>query len=54
MTAVYRDGPGGTPPLVGASEYTAETTRYSGMTSLRFTTRQVNFSNAFHGIFGPT
>ena len=51
VTAVYRDGPGGTLHLVGASEYTAETTRYSGMTSLRFTTRQVNFSNAFHGIF---
>ena len=51
VTAVYRDGPNGTLHLVAGAEYTVETTRYSGLTTLRFTNRQVNFSNAFHAIF---
>ena len=51
VSALYRDGPNGTLHLVTASEYTVETTRYSGMTSVRFAIRQVNFSNAFHAIY---
>lgn len=51
VSALYRDGPNGTLHTIGASEYTVETTRYSGMTSVRFTIRQVDFSNAFHAIY---
>ena len=51
VSALYRDGPNNTLYTVNASEYTVETTRYSGMTTIRFPVRQVNFSNAFHAIF---
>lgn len=51
VSALYRDGPNNTLYAVNASEYTVETTRYSGLTTIRFPVRQVNFSNAFHAIF---
>lgn len=51
VTAVYRKGPNDTLHLVGASEYTVETTRYTGFTTIRFTIRQVDFNNAFHVLY---
>ena len=51
VSTLYRDGPNNTLYTVNASEYTVETSRYSGMTTIRFPVRQINFSNAFHAIF---
>lgn len=51
VAALYRDGPNGTLHLIGAGEYTVETTRYAGLTSVRFTIRQQNFSAGFHAIY---
>ena len=51
VTAVYRNGPNDTLHTVGASEYTLETDRYAGFTTIRFTTRQVDFSNNFHRLY---
>jgi len=50
VSAVYRDGPNGTLHLVSASEYTVSTSTYTGFTTIRFTTRQINHQNGFHRI----
>lgn len=48
VTAVYRDTSNGTLSAAGVGEYTVETTRYAGLTSVRFTARQINFSGSFY------
>ena len=48
VSALYRLTADKTLHLVAASEYTVETTRYSGLTTVRFTARQVDFNNAFY------
>ena len=51
VAQLYRLAGDGSLHQVAGSEYTLETTRYSGLTTVRFTRRQVDWQNALYPIY---